>query len=91
MTIETTGLELLVGAVLPFVMEFVIKYVKSTNGKFAVSLLIPLIAGVVLNANRLAVSNIDQILASGAVVFASAQTVYKLYFKDSELQRKINS
>ena len=83
-------LELLVGAVLPFAMEFIVKYVKSTNGKFIVSLLVPLIAGVVLNADKLAVANIDQILASGAIIFASAQTVYKLYFKDSVLQRKIN-
>lgn len=87
---NTETISILVGAVLPFLMEFIIKYVKDTRGKFLVSLFIPLLIGGVLNANNLSVANIDEILKSGAIIFSSAQTVYKLYFRDSALQRSID-
>lgn len=85
-----TGLELLVGAVMPVLVEFLAKWVKNTNAKFIVSLLLPLLAGGILNYNQLSVGNVEGVLASGAIIFAAAQSVYKLYFRDSGLQRAIS-
>jgi hypothetical protein len=85
------GLEAVIGAAMPVIIEFIAKYVKSSSGKFIVSLILPLIAGVVLNFNGMSFENVEAILASGAIIFTAAQGVYKLFFKDSVLQRKINS
>lgn len=86
----TIGIEALIGAVMPVIIEFVAKYIKSTNGKFIASLLLPLLAGTIINWENLSVGNVEAILGSGAVIFAAAQAVYKLYFRDSVLQRKIS-
>lgn len=83
------GLEVLIGAVLPVLIEFVAKYVQNTNLKFIISLLVPLILGGLLNYQSLSLGNVEAILGSGAIIFAAAQGVYKLYFRDSALQRKI--
>ena len=84
-----TGIELLVGAAMPVIIEFFARWVKNEKGKFLLSLLLPLIAGTALNYQNLKVGDIEQILASGTVIFTAAQTVYKIYFRDSALQRKI--
>ena len=83
------GLEVLIGAVLPVLIEFVAKYVKSTNLKFVISLLVPLILGGLLNYQNLSFGNVEAILGSGAIIFSAAQGVYKLYFRDSGLQKRI--
>ena len=85
-----TGIEVLIGAVAPVLIEFVNRYIKSTNGKFIVSLLLPLIGGVALNFKELKMGDVESILASGTVMFTSAQAVYKLYFRDSVLQKRIS-
>ena len=85
-----TGIEVLVGAVMPVLIELVARYIKSTNGKFIVSLVLPLLSGVAINYNSLTWADADAVFASAAVVFASAQTVYKLYFRDSGLQKRLN-
>lgn len=83
------GIEALVGLIMPVVIEFLAKWVKSTNGKFLVSLILPLLAGAAISWQQLSVVDVEAILASGAVIFAAAQAVYKLYFRDSSLQKKI--
>lgn len=84
------GLELLIGAVVPLVVEFINKYVKDSKLKFGVSVLIPVILGGVTNYSSIAAGDPEQVLASGALIFASAQTVYKLYFKNSKVQKMIS-
>jgi len=84
-----TGIEIIIGAALPVIIEFLAKYIKSTNGKFIVSLILPLLAGVALNFQSLGVGDAEAILGSGAIIFAAAQGVYKLYFRDSVLQKRI--
>lgn len=83
------GIEAIIGAVLPVLIELIAKYVKNTTGKFIVSLAVPLLIGIALNWKALSVADVETIIGSGAVIFASAQIVYKTYFKDSALQRKI--
>lgn len=82
-----TGIELIIGAVLPPLLEIINRYVKSTKGKFIVSLLVPLFAGAALTFQQLSFVDPETALASGAVIFAAAQGVYKLYFRDSKIQR----
>lgn len=83
------GLELLLGALVPVVVELIGKYVKNSNLKFGVSVLVPLVLGGVANYSSLAAGDPEQVLASGAIIFTSAQAMYKLYFKDSALKTKI--
>lgn len=83
------GTELIIGAVMPLLVELVGKWITNTNVKFIVSLVLPLIAGTVLNWKDLGVSDVDSILGSGAVIFAAAQGVYRLYWRDSKLQRAV--
>jgi hypothetical protein len=87
----TQGYEVLIGLVLPVVLEFVNKYIKSSGGKFAVSLIIPLLIGVVINIGSLKAGSVEEVLESGTIVFTAAQAMYKLYFKDSTLQKRINA
>lgn len=83
------GIELIVGALMPVIVEFIGKWITNTNAKFIVSLLLPLVAGAALNWQSLSVADVEAILGSGAVIFAAAQGVYKLYFRDSGLQKRI--
>lgn len=85
------GIEAVIGAAMPVIIEFIAKYVKSSAGKFIVSLVLPLIAGVAINFKGLSFDNVEAVLASGAIIFTAAQGVYKLFFKDSVLQKRISS
>lgn len=83
------GIELIIGAVMPIIIELLSKWTINTNIKFIVSLLLPLIAGVALNWQELNIANAEAVLASGTLIFTAAQGVYKLYFRDSKLQESI--
>ena len=85
------GIEAVIGAAMPVIIEFIAKYIKSSVGKFIVSLVLPLIAGIAINFKGLNFENVEAVLASGAIIFTAAQGVYKLFFKDSVLQKRINS
>ena len=80
------GIEIVIGAVLPFFIDLINKYVKSGNWKYVISLVISLVVGAVLSYQDLSLANV---LASGAIVFAAAQTVYKTYYGDSQLRTKL--
>lgn len=84
------NLELIIGAVLPFILEFVFRWVgEKAKLKFVVSLVIPLLVGAGLSYSELSAVDPEAVLASGALIFSAAQGVYQLYFKDSKIQRKI--
>lgn len=84
------NLELIVGAVLPFILEFIFRWVgEKPKLKFVVSLVIPLLVGAGLNYGELAFGDVESVLGSGAIIFGAAQGVYQLYFKDSKIQAKI--
>ena len=84
-------IDAIIGAVLPFILEYIFKWIGEKDKiKFVVSLIIPLLVGGALNYQSLSVGNVESILASGAIIFAAAQGVYKLYLKDSKVQKIIN-
>jgi hypothetical protein len=80
------AVELIIGAVLPPFIDLVNRYIKNSRVKYGVSLLASILIGVILNYQELGIENV---LGSGAIVFAAAQTVYKTYWKDAKLREKI--
>ena len=78
-----SGTELIIGAVLPPVIDFLNRYIKNATFRYVGSLVICLIIGTLLNLSSL---SLEDILKSGAVVFAAAQTVYKTYWQGSDLR-----
>lgn len=84
------NLELIVGAILPFILEYIFRWVgDSPKLKFGVSLIIPLLVGFGLSYDQLSVVDPEAILGSGAIIFAAAQGVYQFYFKGSKVQKRI--
>ena len=81
-----TGEEIIVGAVMPIVIDLVNKYINDSKIRYIISIVICLVIGVVFNLKSLSVADI---LASGGIIFATAQSIYKIYYSQSELRAKI--
>lgn len=79
----------LIGLVLPPVIDLVNKFVKDSRLRYVVSLLICILVGAVINFNQLRVGSVTEFLVSAGLVFAEAQTVYKLYWSDSAARAKL--
>lgn len=78
--------ELVVGAILPPFIDIVNKRVKNSNIRYVISLVACLLVGFLLNYQSM---NIADLLGSGAVIFASAQTVYKTYYAKSDIRKSL--
>lgn len=78
----------LIGIILPPFIDLVNKHIQDKRIKFLVSLLVCIVLGIMLEANKLKYSSAEDILGSIALVFASAQTSYRLYWKGSTLRGK---
>lgn len=83
---DTKLIELLAGAFMPFIIDLVNKNIANTNVRYFISMGICLALGALLNLNQL---NAGDILSSGAIIFAAAQTVYKTYYKSSDVRAKV--
>lgn len=83
---DTKLFELIAGAVMPPVIDLINRSVASSKVRYVISIVICLILGAVFNFNQL---NPGEILASGAIIFAAAQTVYKTYYYKSDVRAKI--
>jgi hypothetical protein len=81
-------IEAIIGAFLPIIIDFLNKKVDDSRIKYAVSLIVCLIAGAFININDI---NLNNFLASGALIFASAQTVYHTYWEKSNIRKTINN
>ncbi len=77
-----------IGFVLPPVIDLINKKIANSNVRFGVSLLFCLVVGVVLQliAGKLSFNDVPAVLQSAGLVFATAQTTYKLYWKDASLR-----
>lgn len=80
------GLELVVGAVLPPFVDFVNRFVKGSTWRYVISLIVSLAVGAALSYTQLSV---ESVLESGAIIFATAQTVYKTYYAGSGLRASL--
>lgn len=79
-------IELIAGAVLPPVIDIINRKVANSTLRYVVSMVICLALGAVFNLGQL---NPGDILTSGAIIFAAAQTVYKTYWANSGARTKV--
>jgi len=87
-TLEYNGIEALIGIFLPPVIDLVNTHVADTRIRYIISLLIALAIGFVLSLGQLTVTDV---LGSAAIVFAAAQSAYKLYWEKSEPRAKLKT
>lgn len=76
----------LIGVILPPMIDLVNSKVADQKMRYIVSVLICVLVGVLTNLDKL--SNIDQLMANIALIFATAQTTYNLYWKKSKSRKK---
>jgi len=77
-------IETLVGLFLPFVIDAMNKGVTNSRVKYLVSVFLCLGLGILLNLEK---ATVGDVLGSGALIFTSAQTMYKLYWKNSKVRK----
>ena len=80
-----TLLPLILGAVLPPVIDLVNKHVASSNMRFIISVLFALVVGGLLAYFEFGA----EALANAGLIFASAQTVYKLWYEQSRIHTRL--
>lgn len=78
--------ELIVGSVMPLVIDLINSKILNSKVRYFVSMGICLGIGTLFNINSL---NAGDILASGAIIFGAAQTVYKTYWGQSDARAKV--
>jgi len=83
---DSQVIELLIGAILPPFIDVINTRLDSPLWRYIVSLTVCLLVGLALSWNNL---NLNDILNSGAIVFAAAQTIYKTYWKESAVREKV--
>lgn len=76
----------LIGVILPPMIDLVNSKVADQKMRYIVSVLICVLVGILTNLDKL--SNIDQLMANIALIFATAQTTYNLYWKKSKNRQK---
>jgi len=80
-------LQNLIGLVLPPVIDLINKKIGDERIRFAVSILLCIVVGLLINLDKL--NDLNSLLGNMAVVFATAQTTYNLYWKKSTLRKAI--
>lgn len=74
------------GFVIPVLIDVINKKISNSNVRYFVSMGVCLLLGVIFNINKL---SWNDVLTSGAIVFAAAQTSYKTYWKTSDIREVI--
>ena len=77
---------LILGVIMPPIIDIVNKYVPNSNLRFLVSILFSLIVGGIIAFFE---NGWESVLANAGLVFVSAQAVYKLWYEKSGMQAKI--
>ncbi len=83
----TESISLILGSILPPIIDLLTKKVPDTKIRFLISLGICIIVGVGINYQSF---KFEEILESVGLVFASAQIVYKTYWSNSSLRSEAN-
>lgn len=90
-TTLTLHAPLFVGFLMPVVVEVLNRDVPNDTERFIVSLLVCAVAAALLNIEALQYANIEDLIASFALVFAQSQVMYRLYFKNSFVRAKLDA
>lgn len=83
----TETISLILGSILPLFIDLLTKKVTDSKIRFGISLGVCILVGVAINFKSFTPENI---LESVALVFASAQIIYKTYWKDADLRSDEN-
>ena len=86
---DSQFISVVVGGILPPVIDLFVNKLENSKVRFVVSLAICLSVGFLLNLNKIAMGSVENILISGSIIFASAQTVYQTYWKKSDIRKKL--
>jgi xanthine/uracil permease len=81
----TQGFEIILGALLPPLIDVLNKKIQKDEVRYLVSVAICIIVGVITNLQTF---TIQDILKSVTLIFVSAQSVYNLYWKESEVRNQ---
>lgn len=76
--------EVLIGSLLPLVIDFLNRNVESSRARAIVSILVCFLAGALMNLDNLKYGNGDEIIESMTLVFTSTKIVYDLIYKRLE-------
>lgn len=80
-------MSLILGAILPPIIDLLTKKVTNEKVRFGISMAVCVLVGVAINYQTFDLQNI---LGSVGLVFASAQVVYRTYWKTSTLRSPEN-
>lgn len=83
----TETISLILGAILPPFIDFLTKKVSNTKIRFGISLGVCILIGVGISFKDF---RAEEILESVALVFTSAQVVYRTYWKNATLRSTSN-
>ena len=79
-------LQNMVGFVLPPLIDIINKHIKSDAYRYWTSMIICLIVGSLVNLEK--ITSPGELLSNTALVFATAQTTYNIYWKKSKSRKK---
>jgi hypothetical protein len=79
----------LIGQIMPSLTDVFNRYIKNSDIRFWVSMLISGVIGVVMNYNNLNFSNFDHVLVTALLLWSSGQAAYKQWYEGSKLQSSI--
>ena len=83
----TEALSLILGGILPPFIDFLTRTVANTKVRFWISVLVCAVVGVLINFRT---PQVDEVIKNIALVFTSAQMVYRQFWKDSSLRSSEN-
>lgn len=83
----TEIISIVLGAIMPPIIDLLTKKVANSKVRFGISMAVCVVIGFAINYKTFTVENI---LASLALVFTSAQTIYHTYWKNADLRAAEN-
>lgn len=79
----------LVGFILPPFIDLINRKIANDKLKYAVSMVVCLGISALFKMSEIKSGDILEVLQSGAIIFAEAQTVYKMYWKGSDERKAL--
>ena len=83
----TESISLILGAILPPFIDFLTKKVANSKVRFGISLGVCILIGAIISFKEF---KVEELLQSIALVFTSAQIVYRTYWKNAALRSDEN-
>lgn len=79
-------LMLILGALLPPVVDLVNRYVVNPKLRFLIAIVASVIVGGVVSVVQF---GLDEVMTNATLIFTTSQVVYKLWYEQSSLQGKV--